>query len=104
MSDGEVTLALVGDLFVQRQDPESIFAHAAPYLHQADIVFGNLESMLTDTSYLTEARATRVFYSDENMLSAYTFAGISGVGVANNHSMNQGLDSLLRCLEILAWT
>ena len=101
MSDGEVTLALVGDLFVQRPDPESIFAHAAPYLQEADIVFGNLESMLTDASYLTEARATRVFYSDENMLSAYTFAGISGVGVANNHSMNQGLDSLLRCLEIL---
>ncbi len=101
MGDGEVTLALVGDLFVQRPEPESIFAHAATHLREADIAFGNLEGVITDPTYLTEAQATRVFYSEERMLSAYTYAGIDGVGLANNHSMNQGLASLLRCTELL---
>ena len=101
MGDGEITLALVGDLFVQRPEPESIFAHAGPHLREADIAFGNLEGVIADPRYLTEAQATRVFYSEERMLSAYTYAGIDGVGLANNHSMNQGLASLLRCTELL---
>ena len=101
MSDGEVTLALFGDLFVQRPEPESMFAHAGSYLREADIAFGNLEAMITDPKYLTAPQATTSFYSEERMLSAYTYAGIDGVGVANNHSMNQGLASLLRCLELL---
>src|SRR5437773_2614259 len=45
----EVTMALVGDVYVQTPEPEKTFIHAAGYLKQSDIVFGNLETTISDT-------------------------------------------------------
>ena len=48
MSEETVELVLVGDVYVQRPDPDSTFAHAGKYLRAADIAFGNLETVVAD--------------------------------------------------------
>jgi len=52
MSNETVELALVGDVYVQRPDPDSTFAYAGKYLRAADIAFGNLETVVADREHL----------------------------------------------------
>jgi len=103
VSDRDVTMVLSGDLHVQREDPESIFAFTAGYLREADLFFGNLEAAVTDRGKPTEAKGAggATFKSEERMFPAYTHAGLDAVGLANNHSMNYGTDGLLRTIELL---
>jgi poly-gamma-glutamate capsule biosynthesis protein CapA/YwtB (metallophosphatase superfamily) len=101
MTEQDVTMVLSGDLYVQREDPESIFAFSAPYLRQADLFFGNLEAAVTDRGNPTPAKEMGLFKSEERMFTAYTSAGLGAVGVANNHTMNYGTDGLLRTFELL---
>ena len=72
MPDSEVTVLLGGDLHVQREQPESIFAHVRDELRSADIRFGNLEMMLTDVRRPLSGRDVGRLVSDERMLPAYT--------------------------------
>ena len=103
MATGDVVLALVGDMFVQRPEPESIFASAAPVLRAADITFGNLEGPVTDVGEVPETKRVMhlQIHSEERNLAAYTSAGFDAVGLANNHGMNMGASGLLRCIEVL---
>src|SRR6185503_12433532 len=101
MTDSNVTMVLSGDLYVQRENPESIFAHSAPYLRKADLFFGNLEAAVTDQGSPTSAKEAGLFKSEERMFSAYTSAGLDAVGLANNHTMNYGTVGLLRTAELL---
>lgn len=101
MAEQNVTMVLAGDLYVQREDPESIFASSAPYLRQADLFFGNLEAAVTDRGRPTPAKEMGLFKSEERMFTAYTSAGLDAVGLANNHTMNYGTEGLLRTMELL---
>ena len=101
MTEQDVKMVLSGDLYVQREDPESIFAFTAPYLKGADVFFGNLEAAVTDRGAPTPAKEMGLFKSEERMFTAYTTAGLDAVGVANNHTMNYGTKGLLRTFELL---
>ena len=101
MTEQDVKMVLSGDLYVQREDPESIFAFTAPYLKGADVFFGNLEAAVTDRGAPTPAKEMGLFKSEERMFTAYTTAGLDAVGVANNHTMNYGTEGLLRTFELL---
>src|SRR5215216_5502023 len=101
MTEQDVTMVLSGDLYVQREDPESIFAFSAPYLRQADLFFGNLEAAVTDRGSPTPAKDMGLFKSEERMFRAYTSAAVGAVGLANNHTMNYGTEGLLRTVELL---
>ncbi len=73
MSDETIELALVGDVYVQRPDPDSTFAHVGKYLRAADIAFGNLETVVADLEHLDGGgHGPR---TDEWMISAYVNAG-----------------------------
>ncbi len=73
MSDKTIELALVGDVYVQRPDPDSTFAHVEKYLRAADIAFGNLETVVADLEHLDGGgHGPR---TDEWMISAYVNAG-----------------------------
>jgi poly-gamma-glutamate synthesis protein (capsule biosynthesis protein) len=99
----DVTIALVGDLLVSRDDPESIFALCGPELRDADIAFGNLEGPVSDVGQPPETRATNAmrYVAGERMIAAHLAAGIDVVSMANNHSMNLGAEGLLRTIEVL---
>jgi poly-gamma-glutamate capsule biosynthesis protein CapA/YwtB (metallophosphatase superfamily) len=99
MSDEIVELALVGDVYVQRPDPDSTFVHVGKYLRAADIAFGNLETVVADPEHLDKGgHGPR---TDEWMISAYVKAGFKVMNLANNPSMYRGVKGLLRTMEVL---
>ena len=90
--NAELTMLFVGDVYVRRADPPSIFAHVAPLLREADVAFGNLEAPITDRGepILGKPIAGVNFRSPPDAVSALTFAGFDAMGLANNHSMDFG--------------
>jgi poly-gamma-glutamate capsule biosynthesis protein CapA/YwtB (metallophosphatase superfamily) len=99
MSAGNIEVVLVGDVYVQRPDPDSTFDYARQYLKSADIVFGNLETVVADPEHLDGGgHGPR---TDEWMLDAYVRAGFNVVNLANNPSMYRGVKGLLRTIEVL---
>jgi poly-gamma-glutamate synthesis protein (capsule biosynthesis protein) len=100
MSKEELTLAIVGDIYVQREDPLSAFAFTREPLAQADIAFGNQEVALS-TKGAPIIPGKVVFRSEPRMVEALTHAGIDVVGLANNHSMDYGPEAILETLDVL---
>jgi poly-gamma-glutamate capsule biosynthesis protein CapA/YwtB (metallophosphatase superfamily) len=102
-SHDEITMLLVGDVYVRREDPPSIFAHVKDLLRSADITFGNLEAPITDRGepLLGKPIAGVNFRSPLNAVDALTAAGFDAVGLANNHSMDWGPEGILQTIEVL---
>jgi poly-gamma-glutamate synthesis protein (capsule biosynthesis protein) len=99
MSDESVELVLVGDVYVQRPDPDSTFTHAGKYLRAADIAFGNLETVVADREHLDGGgHGPR---TDEWMIGAYVNAGFKVMNLANNPSMYRGVKGLLCTMDVL---
>ena len=98
---GEVSVCLVGDVRVEGENPEETFAHCGPQLREADILFGNLESVISDVWNPADVSDLRLVGTPEKMLAGYVSAGFSVLNVANNPSMRFGWPALERCLELL---
>lgn len=101
---GELTTAFVGDICIRRDDPPSIFAHAAPVLRKADITFGNAEGPLCDRGQPIGGKGeinSRHLGSHPRAVEGLLAAGFDGVGVANNHSLDYSEEGLLQTLEVL---
>ena len=99
MAGNEQVMLLGGDLQIQRPDPESMFAHIAPVLREADFLFGNLEGVICEP--MPTQAGHLVLRSDPEMLAAYESAGFSVLGLGNHGSTSCGIESLERCLDIL---
>src|SRR6266498_4378049 len=100
MSDETIELALVGDVYVQRPDSDSTFAHVGKYLRAADIAFGNLETVVADLEHLDgSGHGPR---TDEWMIGAYVNAGFKVMNLANNPSMYRGAKGFLFLMDAVA--
>src|SRR3990172_5804822 len=101
MADSYVTVLLVGDVYVQCPKPESMFSPVADHFRVKDILFGNMEGLITNVGKPTEGKQSTKQRCDENMLSAYTSLGFDVVSLANNHGVDYGWEGLERCIELL---
>lgn len=101
MPHGDVTMAMVGDLYVQRSDPWSALAPVARYLSSVDIAFCNLETVIADASYLDPDDHDHRPRTDESVLPLYLEAGFNVFNIANNASMYHGLRPFTRQLDLL---
>lgn len=99
MSNNTITVSLVGDVYIRRDDPATLFARTGKHLTGADVTFGNLEAPLTDRGIPVIGKSA--FISEPRMVEALKAGKFSAVGVANNHSMDQGAPGLLQTLEVL---
>jgi hypothetical protein len=95
-----ITLLGVGDVLIDRKEPETIFQHVAGVLRSADITYANCEQALSDKGYPNPKQAA---YSSPESIRALLYAGMDVVSLANNHSLDWGtealLDSLVRLKE-----
>ena len=102
--EGELAIMAVGDVYVDRPDPPSVFAHVASVLQQGDIVVGNLEGPLCDTGTpilgKIEVGSIHLRSAPRN-IQALQSAGFNAMVLANNHNMDYGPEGLLQCIEIL---
>jgi poly-gamma-glutamate capsule biosynthesis protein CapA/YwtB (metallophosphatase superfamily) len=94
------TLLLVGDIFVQRDDPPSVFQHVAETLRNADFTFGNLEGSTSDGGAPWSIKETN-WRADGRQVEAVKFAGFDALNVANNHMLDFGHAGLFETLERL---
>ena len=103
MKSNEVTVFAVGDVFLQRLDPERVFRQVKDVFRQTDLVFCNLEAPLcsADTPPTPFLRVIRL-RSDPEMVRALVDAGIDIVSLANTHTMDYGPQGLLQTMETLA--
>ena len=101
MSGVDISFYLVGDVRVESHMPEETFALCAARLREADILFGNLESVISDRWDPADVSDLRLVGTPESMLAGYTAAGFSVLNVANNPSMRFGWPALEHCLALL---
>jgi poly-gamma-glutamate capsule biosynthesis protein CapA/YwtB (metallophosphatase superfamily) len=91
------TLLLVGDIFVQRDDPPSVFQHVRDLLKNADFTFGNLEGSTSDAGAPWSIKETN-WKADGRQSEALGSAGFDSVNVANNHMLDFGHAALFETL------
>jgi poly-gamma-glutamate synthesis protein (capsule biosynthesis protein) len=98
---GDLTMVLVGDLYVQRDDPDTAFEPILPYTKDADVVFCNLETVIADAKYLAPGDHDHRPRTDERILPHYQKAGFNLVNIANNPVMYHGMACFTRHLDVL---
>ncbi|WP_339315057.1 CapA family protein [Paenibacillus sp. FSL R10-2734] len=112
----EIQIAAVGDLMVKRyiiSDAKQsggtysftpLFAKVAPYLRQADLTIGNLETTFAGNGQ--ECRKSPrsggpIFKCPDELAPALKEAGFDVLVTANNHCMDYGASGLIRTLRVL---
>ncbi|MHB1025740.1 MAG: CapA family protein [Desulfobacteria bacterium] len=112
-----IRVAAVGDIMMGTTFPESIlppedgatlFRSVAPLLAGHDVVFGNLEGPLTDVERSPKCPKPRrdgrpcfAFRTPPRYAARLAEAGFNAVNVANNHSLDFGMEGLDNTLDVL---
>src|SRR5512137_2809380 len=100
--DDSFTFVAVGDISPNRNDPPSIFQYCGDVFRSADIVFGQMESPLSDrgTPMFVPHRPHRLPPSN---ISAYTEkgAGFNVMSFAANAAMDYGWEAFFDTINIL---
>jgi poly-gamma-glutamate capsule biosynthesis protein CapA/YwtB (metallophosphatase superfamily) len=94
-----VTLVAVGDILVNREDPDTALSGIRPLLDAADVAFGNLEGVLTDTHPVTPGGWAPALTGTHN---ARALTGLDVVSLAHNHAMDAGSPGLADTVKELA--
>jgi len=103
------TLTAVGDIMLDRgvgrrikkYRPDYPFAHVVDHLRNADLAFGNLESLISESGEKTRGKEI-TFRANIDSVAGLSFAGIDVVSLANNHAVDFGDPALLETMDILA--
>jgi poly-gamma-glutamate synthesis protein (capsule biosynthesis protein) len=97
-----VTLIAVGDVSPNRDDPPSIFRHCGDVFQTADIVFGQLESPLSDrgTPMFVNHAPCRLASKNVSALTEKG-AGFDVMSFACNHAMDYGWEAFFDTLDSL---
>ncbi len=106
--DPEVTLALAGDVMLGRDVARTCrergvsypLAEVAPVLRSADVAYGNLECVLTDSPVCFPRK--NALLAGPRFAPALTSAGFDVLGLANNHAIDGGRTGLRRTMDLLA--
>ena len=96
----ELVLAAVGDVMVNRDEPESLVEPARPVLAAADITFGNCESVYAEEGSRNPAARGEVRAHPRNA-EALAYAGFDAMSFANNHHLDSGYDAFFRTMDVL---
>jgi poly-gamma-glutamate synthesis protein (capsule biosynthesis protein) len=101
---GELTLLAVGDVFINRPSPASIFEGVRSLLGGADLLLANQEGPVTDRGQpiLGKIEAgSRHIRAAPGSVPAEVEAGFSAVSLANNHMMDYGEEGMFHTMELL---
>lgn len=107
-ADGTIRIAFVGDLLLassveklmRREGLDYPFAKAKPYLSEPDLTVGNLEHPVTTRGTPAENKQY-VFKGSPDLLPSLREAGFDFVALANNHTLDQGVEGLLDTIDHL---
>jgi poly-gamma-glutamate capsule biosynthesis protein CapA/YwtB (metallophosphatase superfamily) len=96
----DIVLYAVGDIAPDREDPASIFQHVAGLLTAGDVVFGQLEAVLSERGTpMPQARLP--CRGHPSTARALKEAGFDVVSFASNHCMDLGRDAFFDTIDAL---
>lgn len=104
-ADWEISLALVGDVFISRENfsqdgpADKHFGEVVDLLRAADIAFGNFEIPLSRRGYPADKFIT--IRTSPDRASDVKHMGLDVVSLANNHIMDYGPDGLTDTMAAL---
>lgn len=113
----EVTLMAVGDIMlgdspicvghglteiINKKGSEFLFGDVSTILNKGDIVFGNLECVLSDIDVDQSDLKSVQLRGAESSVTGLVYAGFNVLSLANNHILEHGENSLLRTKEVLS--
>ena len=98
-----ITLMFVGDIMLDRGVRKAVYDHGEgdyrfpflniqPYLQEADLLFGNLESMISDKG--RDMGGKYSFRAEPEAMQGLVYAGFDVVSVANNHVFDYGREAM----------
>lgn len=106
--DKKIKMIAVGDIMLSRaveqkmieyQDYQYPFLKTAEITNKADLVFGNLETVIIPGRIIKSGEM--VFRTDPKAVEGLKFAGFNVLSLANNHIMNFGKAGLENTIKIL---
>jgi poly-gamma-glutamate capsule biosynthesis protein CapA/YwtB (metallophosphatase superfamily) len=107
MDNPGISLYAVGDIHINRSNPDEVFDLARPILKEADITFGHCEGVIGGNSPLQPGIGHSHAIMDPGCPMAFKNAGLKVMGCAGNHSMDylNFLDTIdaLRKVGIIAF-
>lgn len=101
MQKEAITFVGVGDVIIDREQPETMFRHVADVLRSADIAYANMEQVLSDKGTPHPRQAV---HADPEIVNAYIYAGVDVLSLATNHTWDWGNEGVLGTLETLRKT
>jgi len=100
-SNSEVLLMAVGDIYINREEPETAFRDILPLFKDKDILFGNLETTLIDEQLPAMEGRVAPMMANQKMIKGIVEANFDLVSLANNHTTDYGPSGLLKTIELL---
>lgn len=84
---------------IKNNGPEYLFKDVKEILKRGDIVFGNLECSINQDSNINYKK--KFFCADPCVVPALAEAGFNALSVANNHIMENGIDTYKNTITLL---
>ncbi len=97
----DLNIVAVGDIYLNRKNPEEVFSKVKPVFDEADIVIANLEAPITNEESARPFKTGSTLKSGPEMVSGLVYAGVDFVSLANTHAMDYGANGLLETIKIL---
>ncbi len=95
----KVRLLAVGDISLQTRNNKHPFENAKNILKGKDILFGNLETVLSNRGKVAEKAV--VLYTSPDKVVWLKDAGFDILSIANNHIMDLGVEGFNETLDVL---
>ncbi|MFW5895306.1 MAG: CapA family protein [archaeon] len=86
---------------IEKKGSEFIFREISGILNNADITFGNLESVLSNIRVDKSNVDSLRLRGTESSVNGLVYAGFNVMSLANNHILEHGYDSLVRTIDLL---
>ncbi len=97
----KVKLVAVGDIYPNRDEPESIFELSAHSLKEYDVRFGQLETPYSERGSPRSSIANRSGRPHPRNIRALKYAGIDIVSFASNGCLDWGPEAMLDTIDLL---
>ena len=95
-----VRIGMVGDVFIDREDPHETLRRIAPVFAELDVVLANSEGVYATRTSRPPSAAHQVM-AEPRCAEGLRGAGVSAVSVANNHTVDGGHEGLIETLDVL---
>ena len=99
MAEGKVKLMAVGDIFLETKDNINPFVNVKEAFSGKDVLWGNLETVLSDQG--EEAEKAVQLYTSPDKVKYLKESGFDVLNIANNHIMDLGLEGFNETLDML---